>query len=153
MGRHLGAFHQLSLLFISWNWNGKLSAWVGLKTQSASCSTASNFGRPLASLWQITNQSAIFHSCLVSVLLCSHVITAYSISQYPVNDLSALWMQRSLLHLMSWAQAWAPCMWLSLARARAETSLLPPCGRQIAKVRIVAKRLRIPPRKLNCSPS
>lgn len=33
MGRHLRAVHQLSLLFISWNWNGKLGAWVGLKTQ------------------------------------------------------------------------------------------------------------------------
>lgn len=32
-GRHLRAVHQLSLLFISRNWNGKLSAWLGLKTQ------------------------------------------------------------------------------------------------------------------------
>lgn len=91
------AWEDISELFINYHCylfpeigTGKLSAWVGLKTQSASCSTASNFGRPLASLWQITNQSAIFHSCLVSVLLCSRVITAYSISQHPVNDLSAL---------------------------------------------------------------
>lgn len=27
------AVHQLSLLFISWNWNGELGAWIGLQTQ------------------------------------------------------------------------------------------------------------------------
>lgn len=57
--------------------------------ESACCSITSNSGELLVSLWQIADQSAIFHTCLISILLCFGVITAYSISQHLGNDISA----------------------------------------------------------------
>lgn len=101
------------------------------------CSTASNFGRPLASLWQITNQSAIFHTCLVSVLLCSGVITAYSISQHPVNDLPALLNAQLPPACRGLSPGWAPARgWAFPALSRWEAD----CSSQDPN-----QTLRIPP--------
>lgn len=107
MGRHFRAVHQLSLLFsfLKLEWKSQCLSWFE-DTGGACCSIASNFGKLFVSLWQITNQSAIFHSCLVSILLCFGVITAYSISQHLVNDISALPNVVFPPALMSWVQPW-----------------------------------------------
>lgn len=69
--------------------------WFGAP-ESSCCSITSSSGELLVSLWQIADQFAIFHTCLVSILLCSGVIdwklywTAYSISQHLGNAISAL---------------------------------------------------------------
>lgn len=141
MGRQFRAVHQLSLLFsfLKLERKTRCLSWFE-DTESACCSITSNFGKLLVSLWQITNQSAIFHTRLVSILLCFGVITAYSISQHLVNDIPALLNAVLPPAFDEPSPTSGACVRLSGARACEGWALPAP-----AEVRLIAKSLWIPP--------
>lgn len=90
MGRRLSAVHQLSLLFSSLKleWRAQRLTWFKA-TESAHCSISSSFGKLLV-YDKLLIRPQFFIPVLLLFCCALVVITAYSISQRLVNDISAL---------------------------------------------------------------
>lgn len=150
-GRCLSAVHQLSLLFSSLKleWRAQRLTWFEA-TESACCSISSNFGKLL--VYDKLLICLQFFIPVLSLFFCALVvITAYSISQRLVNDISAL-----LNVVVPPAfDEWSPSLVLACGWAEprvCEFFQLPQCRRQISEARLITKSFWIPPCKLDFLP-